>query len=90
MNEKPKRPIKNSPRASGEPPLLFVDAIEAGRARLLLDEDAFTVPACLLPPRVREGDWLRLTLARAPAPPSDAAEIRRRLARGDRGGPIKL
>ena len=70
--------------------LLFVDAIEAGRARLVLDEETFTVPARLLPKGAREGSWVRLSGAVVPAPPSDAAAIRKKLARDDPGGPIKL
>lgn len=70
--------------------LLFVDAIEAGRARLLLDEETFTVPARLLPKGAREGSWIRLSGTVVPAPPSDADAIRKKLARDDPGGPIKL
>ena len=69
---------------------VFVDAVEDGRARLVLDEDAFTVPARLLPKGAREGSWIRLTGEVVPAPPSDAAAIRKKLARDDPGGPIKL
>ena len=71
-------------------PLLFVDAIDEGRARLLLDEDAFTVPASLLPAGARPGSWLSLSLRVVPAPPSRADAIRKKLARDDDGGPIKL
>jgi hypothetical protein len=71
-------------------PLLFVDAIEEGRARLLLGEDAFTVPAALLPKDARAGSWLRMSLGVVPAPPSRAAAIRKKLAGDDDGGPIKL
>jgi hypothetical protein len=71
-------------------PLLFVDAIEDGHARLVLDDAAFTVPARLLPKDAREGTWIRLTIGVVPAPPSRAASIRRRLAKDDPGGPIKL
>ena len=70
--------------------LLFVDAIEAGRARLVLDDETFTVPARLLPKGAREGSWIRLSGAVVPAPRSDAAAIRKKLARDDPGGPIKL
>jgi hypothetical protein len=74
-----------------EPPLLFVDSIDEGRARLVLDEDdAFTLPARLLPKGARAGDWVRLSLGIAPAPPSRADAIRKKLARDDDGGPIKL
>ena len=69
--------------------LVFVDAIEEGRARLLAGEDAFTVPLALLPDGAREGAWLRLSLEPAPAP-SDPNALRDRLGAGDPGGPIKL
>jgi hypothetical protein len=71
-------------------PLLFVDAIEEGHARLVLGEEAFTIPARLLPRNAREGSWIRLSIGVVPAPASDAAALRRKLARGDPGGPIKL
>jgi hypothetical protein len=76
-------------KAPQEQPL-FVDAIEAGRARLLLGEEAFTIPARLLPKGAREGSWIRLSAAVVPAPPSRAAAIRAKLAKDDPGGPIKL
>ena len=41
---------------------VFVDAVENGRARLLLGEDAFTVPAALLPDGAGEGTWLKLSV----------------------------
>ena len=69
---------------------VFVDAIEAGRARLVLGEEAFTVPARLLPKGAREGSWIELSGRVVPAPPSRAAAIRRKLAKDDPGGPIKL
>jgi hypothetical protein len=85
--------MKKPPRKqtdAAEAPLLFVDAIDEGRARLLLDEDAFTIPASLLPDGARAGSWLRLSLVVAPAPASRADAIRKKLARDDDGGPIKL
>jgi hypothetical protein len=72
---------------------VFVDAIEAGVARLLVGEQAFTLPAQLLPAGVREGDWVEITIGRVPAPPDageDSEAWRRRLSRGDRGGDVKL
>lgn len=69
---------------------LYVDAIEDGHARLVLDEESFTVPARLLPEGAREGTWIRLSGRVVNAPPSDAAAIRKKLARDDPGGPIKL
>ena len=70
---------------------VFVDAVdvEAGRARLLLGDDAFTVPVALLPEGAREGSWLTLTSALAP-PQADPEALRRQLGRDDPGGPIKL
>lgn len=70
--------------------LLFVDAIEAGIARLLLGVEAFEVPARLLPADAKEGSWLRLSLELAPAPPDGADLLRRKLGQGDDGGDIKL
>jgi hypothetical protein len=70
-------------------PLLFVDAVEAGTARLVLSDGvAFSIPARLLPPGAKEGSWLEFSLALAPAPPDAAAEIRARLGRDDDGGDI--
>jgi hypothetical protein len=75
-----------APRCS----LVYVDAIEAGHARLVLDDDAFTVPARLLPDGAREGSWLELEARIVPAPASRADAIRKKLAKDDPGGPIKL
>jgi len=77
---------KPPPRSS----VLYVDAIEGGRARLLLDEEAFSVPVRVLPEGAREGTWIKLSAGVVPAPPSDAAAIRKKLAKDDPGGPIKL
>jgi hypothetical protein len=70
--------------------VVYVDAIEAGRARLVLDADAFTIPARLLPEGAREGSWIELEARIVPAPPSRAGTIRKKLAKDDPGGPIKL
>ena len=74
------------------PPLLFVDAVEDGRARLLLGRDAFEVPAALLPRGAREGSWLRWSMALAPAPPDEeqGSALRAKLGREDDGGDIDL
>lgn len=70
---------------------LFLDSIDEGRARLVLDEDeAFTIPARMLPAGARAGDWVRLSLGVVPAPASRADAVRKTLARDDDGGPIKL
>jgi hypothetical protein len=70
--------------------LLFVDQIDNGWAHVLLGEEAFDVPARLLPAGVKEGVWLRWSFAPAPAPPDEGAAIRRRLQKNDDGGDIKL
>jgi hypothetical protein len=69
--------------------VVFVDAVEEGRARLLLSDDAFTVPAALLPAGAGEGTWLKLTTTVTP-PQADPDALRRKLGRDDPGGPIKL
>lgn len=69
---------------------LFVDAIDEGSARVLVDDQILTVPVALLPPAVREGDWVEMTVGVIEPPPSDADERRRRLAKDDPGGPLKL
>jgi len=68
---------------------VFVDAVENGRARLLLGDDAFTVPAALLPDGAGEGTWLKLTATVTP-PQAAPDALRRKLGRDDPGGPIKL
>jgi hypothetical protein len=70
--------------------IVFVDAIEAGQARLLLGERTFTVPASLLPAGAREGSWIRLSATVVPPPPDDAEKTRQRLAGDDPGGDLKL
>ena len=68
---------------------VFVDAVEEGHARLELGEQAFTVPAALLPDGAGEGTWLQLTVTVAP-PQADPEALRRRLGSDDPGGPLKL
>ena len=84
------KPEKHTAR-TGDPSLLFVDAIEADTARLVAAGGAaFTVPAGLLPAGAKEGSWVRAGFVLADPPPDDAAAIRSRLGRGDDGGDIKL
>jgi hypothetical protein len=68
----------------------FVDAIDEGIARLLIGEQAFTLPAALLPAGVSEGDWVEITVGRAAPPPDDTAARRSRLSSDDPGGDIDL
>ena len=72
------------------PDLLFVDAIEGDKARLMWGVEAFDVPARLLPAGTREGAWLRLALSPAAAPPDEGGALRQKLSRDDDGGDIKL
>jgi hypothetical protein len=68
----------------------FVDAVEDEVARLLVGEQAFTVPRALLPAGAGEGSWVKIGIAVIPAPPDDSEERRRRLGAGDPGGDIEL
>ncbi len=95
MSKPPGGGAASTPDAGGDSgaaaTLLFVDAIEDGRARLLLGRDAFELPAKLLPPGAREGSWVRLSLApAAPPPQDDGAALRAKLGRSDDGGDIEL
>ena len=70
--------------------LLFVDAIDEDSVRLLLDTRSFTVPLALLPNGVGEGQWVRLAVTAAPAPPDRTTVRRQSLGHDDPGGNIKL
>jgi hypothetical protein len=70
--------------------LAFVDAIEAGRARLLIGEEAFSLPVTALPADAREGSWIRLSTTVVPAPPDAGDALRKRLGADDPGGDLKL
>jgi hypothetical protein len=71
---------------------IFVDEIEEGVARVLIDELALSLPVNLLPPGAREGDWVELAARVIPPPQStqDTEARRKRLAADDPGGPLKL
>jgi hypothetical protein len=77
------------PSTSTKTTAVFVDAVENGRARLLIGDEAFTVPVALLPDGAREGTWLKVSATVTP-PQVDPDVLRRKLGRGDPGGPIKL
>lgn len=77
------------PAALSKSAFVFVDAVEDGCVRLLLREEAFTVPAELLPDGAHEGSWVKVTSALAP-PQADPEPLRSNLGRDDPGGPIKL
>jgi hypothetical protein len=69
---------------------VFVDEIDGAVARLVLGARAFTVPRALLPRAAREGAWVEVSVAIAPAAGSTTERRRRRLARDDDGGDVKL
>jgi hypothetical protein len=70
---------------------VFVDALEGESARLLLGEEAFTVPRAVVPADAVEGSWIRITMAVIPRPAGDDTdERRRRLGAEDPGGDIEL
>jgi hypothetical protein len=50
------------------PHRVFLDALDAGLARLVLTdgETAFTLPRALLPAGAKEGDWLAFWIERRP------------------------
>jgi len=70
--------------------IVFVDEVEDLVARLVHGDRVFHLPRGLLPADVREGQWLRISVALTPAPPSDSAAVRKRLGEGDPGGDIHL
>jgi len=63
--------------------IVFIDEVEDHVARLVLGEQVFHMPRALLPADAREGQWLRISVAIAPAPPGDSAALRKRLGKGD-------
>ena len=85
---------KTQPKASGKPETsrmrVFVDAIDDGVARLLLGTRPFEIPAALLAPGTREGDWIELAVTVVPPPPDDTEARRARAIEDDTGGDIKL
>ena len=89
-----KSKASGSPSAQAKPETVrmrvFVDAIDEGVARLLLGTRAFEVPAALLAPGTREGNWIELAVTIVPPPPDDTEARRARAIEGDPGGDIKL
>jgi hypothetical protein len=86
-------PASRPPAPPGATPgeaLLFVDAIDGERARLLLGVEAFDVPRRLLPAGAEEGTWLRASFSAVPSPPDEGAALRNKLGGADDGGDIKL
>jgi hypothetical protein len=69
---------------------VFVDEVEEQVVRLVAGERIFHLPLALLPADAHEGQWLRISVARAAAPPDSQVGLRNRLGGNDPGGPIKL
>jgi hypothetical protein len=89
------RPARLEAAAAASKPA-YVDAVEAGVARVLLEDPsgewrAYSLPASILPEGAGEGSWLDLTL-KLRKPPKDAqsATLRQRLGKKDDGGDIHL
>jgi hypothetical protein len=88
------------PKPPAAPPLLptpaFVDAIESGIARLLIQTAdgewrGYGLPSQLLPAEAKEGSWLRLRLELGPAPvDAENLPLRRRLGAADDGKDFSL
>jgi hypothetical protein len=70
--------------------IVFIDEVEDRVVRLVIGEQVFHLPRELLPADARVGQWLRISVAVAPAPPDDGAALRKRLGEDDPGGDIKL
>jgi hypothetical protein len=76
--------------AAGHITQLFVDEIEDDVARMMRGEETFSIPVSLLPPGAREGDWIEMSVRVIPPPHGDTELRRKRLAKDDPGGTIKL
>lgn len=74
----------------------YVDSVEAGVARVLLqgsdgDWHSHSLPALLLPKGAGEGSWLTLSVRESAAPEGmDSTELRKVLGRSDSGGDLRL
>lgn len=96
---KPKPTARPKPPSPTEPPRVtraFLDGLEAGVARLLLQDAqgewrSYHLPAVVLPKDAQEGGWLELSARSIPPPPDlDAHVLREQLGRSDRGGNFSL
>ncbi len=71
----------------------FVDAIEAGHARVLVGDEVFSLPEEFLPEGAKEGAWIEVAVALVTPPDGGDDETdarRRRLTAGDDGGDLDL
>ena len=74
----------------------YVDGLEAGKARLLLEDQqgewqTYHLPASALPQDAKEGSWLELGARSITAPTEFDSRIpRAKLGRSDRGGDFSL
>ena len=76
-------------------PVVYVDSIEEGVARLVPSEGELrtvSVPAAWLPAGVREGQWVELQVRAAAPPPGheESKALRERLGGGDDVGDLAL
>jgi hypothetical protein len=74
----------------------FVDSIESGVVKLLLQDakgewHGHLLPEAVLPPNTKEGSWLRLGIAPIDPPPGmDPRPVRRSLSETDTGEDFSL
>ena len=75
---------------------VFLDGIEAGVARLLVEDEAgewrtFHLPAKVLPEDAHEGSWIELAVRTIAPPPGYEGKLRRdKLGSSDDGGNLTL
>jgi hypothetical protein len=79
------------------PPHAFVDSIESGLVKLLLQDEsgqwrAHSLPATILPTGTKEGTWFRLVFQPSdpPAEQQSEAALRQKLSQADQGGDFSL
>lgn len=78
-----------------EAALAFVDSIESGIAKLLLQDrgewKAYTLPSSVLPKDAKDGMWLRLVVETSTPPAGmDSGSLRKSLSVKDDGGDFSL
>jgi hypothetical protein len=93
---KPKpKPAALVPPESPRTTRAFLDGVESGVARLLMEDEhgewrTFHLPAAALPASAKEGSWIELGIRSIPPPEPAARALREQLGRSDRGGNFSL
>lgn len=92
----PKPAKQTEPPATPRVTPAFLDGLEDGVARLLMQDEhgewrTFHLPAAALPPEAHEGSWIELAIRSIPPPPEHAGRaLREKLGRDDQGGNFAL